>query len=327
MAAGRASRRRPSARDRGARRRRRSPELSAAGNARCAASGAAASRPPRRVAPGSAAGAQGHRGRRHRHGRARRRAALPRRQAQLTATALRLSAHQHFEHAVGQARPRTALRCSRRAAGPQLDAAAQRRRSTGASVALTPAVATRLKQRAQAQARAVDAALGTLALTAASATPPPGPRPRSRPPRRRADRRRPRQPTATPGPALRRATTFAVTPANSTGLVRLRPARQRRPQELDETTSTAPFPPTCGLGSGAVTASGGAQRIEPASAYDHRFPVSVVRAPPRRLGHDPLSGRRHVHDAGATASTSRSAICGSSSPPAAHRRGVRDGRS
>jgi hypothetical protein len=36
-----------------------------------------------------------------------------------------------------------------------------------------------------------------------------------------------------------------------------------------------PFPPTCGaLGNGTVTASGGASRVDPAAAYDHRFRVA-----------------------------------------------------
>ena len=103
----------------------------------------------------------------------------------------------------------------------------------------------------------------------------PPPRPRRRRPSPTAPRPRPRRPpTPAPAPRRRRAPTASPPrrPAARTGSPATCPAR--RPQELDELHPAAPSRRRAGSGAGSVTASGGAQRVDPAAAYDHRFPVA-----------------------------------------------------
>jgi hypothetical protein len=147
---------------------------------------------------------------------------------------------------------------------------------TGARAALAPAAATRLKRALRLKRAPSARAVGRLTLTAGAVTPPAAPAPVVITPAAAAP-----APTATPAPppaAPRCADRFAATPAGSTDWFACDLPGQN---DLKSWTDyiQGPWPSACDLGGGSVTASGGAQRVVPAAAYDHRFPADAERHP------------------------------------------------
>jgi hypothetical protein len=151
---------------------------------------------------------------------------------------------------------------------------------TRARTALAPAAATRLKQALRLKRAPSARAVGRLTLTAGFAAPPaaPAPAPAVILPAATATP----APTPTPPPgqpaAPPCAERFAATPAGSTDWFAC-----DLPGESDLKSWTdyvqGPWADVCAQGSGSVTASGGAQRVDRAAAYDHRFPAQAQRHP------------------------------------------------
>jgi len=184
----------------------------------------------------------------------------------VSATALRLSVGASSSSLSAKlGRSRVTLLSAR--APATLDTAARSVTFTGARAALTRAAAARLKSALRLRRAPSAATLGRLALRVASATPPARPAPPVPPPAKPIVTA-----TPTPGPPPACAQRFANTPAGSADWFGC-----DLPGNGDLMSWTdyilRPFPPACGLGSGSVTASGGAQRIDPDAAYDHRFGV------------------------------------------------------
>ncbi|HEX6024941.1 MAG TPA: HtaA domain-containing protein [Solirubrobacter sp.] len=139
---------------------------------------------------------------------------------------------------------------------------------TKAHAALTRAAAARLKR--ALKLKRTPSTLGTLTLTASPATSPqPEPAPIVVTPAPTPT------PTATPAPAnpVPACADRVTTPAGSVDWIG---CDLPGAGDLKSWTDYVqrPFPPACGAGLGTVVASGGAARIDPASAYDHRFGVA-----------------------------------------------------
>jgi hypothetical protein len=144
---------------------------------------------------------------------------------------------------------------------------------TDARTALTRAAATRLKRALKLKRAPSTSALGTLTLTAASATPPRVEAPVEITPAAPAPP--PTPPVLVPACEDR----FTATPAGSVDWFGCDlPAANDLKSWTDYIQR--PFPPACAPGVGTVVASGGASRVDPAAAYDHRFPIVAAE---RRL--------------------------------------------
>jgi Htaa len=158
-----------------------------------------------------------------------------------------------------------------------LDAAQQRASIIGARFALTRAAATRLKTTLKLKRTPSRATLGKLTVGVARlpTTPQALPAPAPVTPAATAT------PTATPTPAPSCSELFAATPAGSVDWFGC-----DLPGNGDLHSWTdyvqRPFPALCTDGPGTIVAGGGAARIAPDVAYDHRF--TVVSSQPRPDG-------------------------------------------
>jgi hypothetical protein len=142
---------------------------------------------------------------------------------------------------------------------------------SGARVALTRAAGARLKSALRLARAPSTAVLGTLAVKAA-----PAPTRLGSPAPAAAGVPAAAAPTPSPTPAPA-CPDFAATPAGSVDWFACDlPAAADLKSWTDYVQR--PFPAVAGCAStpGSVTASGGATRIDPASAYDHRFPVAAA---------------------------------------------------